>query len=149
MGYVYKCLGAALWCLRRVLDGQETFKSAITTLVMCGGDADTNAAVAGALIGAYVGYDALPPEWRDGMRHRDWYLGKIEALCVVSGVDDEGVFVYDPSSDRDADEDGGRGFLDQAELQRREMLVMEKILTARQQQPPTKRAKDRWWKFWR
>src|ERR1700676_428345 len=39
MGYVYKCLGSALWCLRQVFTRQETFKSAMTKLVMCGGDA--------------------------------------------------------------------------------------------------------------
>ncbi|KAJ7927739.1 ADP-ribosylation/Crystallin J1, partial [Mycena leptocephala] len=59
MGYVYKCLGAAL---------VETFRSAIVKLVMCGGDADTNGAVAGALMGALYGYADLPTEWRDGMR---------------------------------------------------------------------------------
>jgi ADP-ribosylglycohydrolase len=98
MGYVYKCLGSALWCLREVLSGRETFKSAIVKLVMCGGDADTNSAVAGALIGAWCGYDALPPEWREGMKHRDWYLKKISSLFVVAGFAEGS---YDPEKDPD------------------------------------------------
>jgi hypothetical protein len=98
MGYVYKCLGSALWCLREVVSGRETFKSAIVKLVMCAGDADTNSTVAGALIGAWCGYDALPPEWRDGMRHQEWYLEKISAVFVVAGYVEGS---YEPEKDPD------------------------------------------------
>jgi ADP-ribosylglycohydrolase len=73
MGYVYKCLGSALWCLRQVFTRQETFKSAMTKLVMCGGDADTNGAVAGALMGALYGYNLLPREWKEGLKYKEWY----------------------------------------------------------------------------
>lgn len=31
--------------------------------VMAGGDTDTNAAIAGALLGAVSGRDAIPPQW--------------------------------------------------------------------------------------
>ncbi|KAJ7635187.1 ADP-ribosylglycohydrolase-domain-containing protein [Roridomyces roridus] len=128
MGYVYKCLGAGLWCLRRVLAHQDTFRSAMTTLVMYGGDADTNGAVAGALMGALVGYEkGLPVEWRDGMRHRDWYAAKVDALCCVAGLC-EGV--YDSENDQDTTLDGGRGSLSEEDMKKREMQIMEKMLLA-------------------
>jgi hypothetical protein len=116
---------------------------------MCGGDADTNATVAGGLLGAYFGYDALPPEWKDGMRHRDWFLGKVDALLAVVRQD---TAAYDPALDTDTELDGGKGFLDQDELRRREMLVMERILTARQSNtilvPLRVKKKRKWWNFW-
>jgi ADP-ribosylglycohydrolase len=115
MGYVYKCLGSALWCLRQVLRGRETFKSAMVKLVMQGGDADTNGAVAGGLMGALCGYEQLPREWRDGMRHKDWYLDKITALCVRAGLADG---VYDVEADSDTEFDRGKGPLDIDELKR-------------------------------
>ncbi|KAJ6624155.1 ADP-ribosylglycohydrolase-domain-containing protein [Mycena sp. CBHHK59/15] len=125
MGYVYKCLGSALWCLRQVLTRQETFRSAMTALVMQGGDADTNGAVAGALMGALYGYTLLPKEWRDGMRHEEWYHAKIVALCSVAGLRDT---FYDSENDSDTKMDGGKGFLSEDEMKKREMQIMEKML---------------------
>lgn len=132
MGYVYKCrkwqfccfilivsliiwlaVGSALWCLREVQLQKETFKSAMTKLVMAGGDADTNGAVAGALCGALCGYSALPAEWRDGMKYEEWYRSKIEALCVRAGLT-EGV--YDAAGDSDTLPDGGKGFLTEGDF---------------------------------
>ncbi|KAJ7280392.1 ADP-ribosylglycohydrolase-domain-containing protein [Mycena rebaudengoi] len=127
MGYVYKCLGSALWCLRQVLSRKETFHSAMTTLVMYGGDADTNGAVAGALMGALCGYKLLPTEWRDGMRYQEWYHAKIAALCSVTGLSDE---VYDSASDVDTELDGGKGFISEEEIKRRETAVIAKVYLA-------------------
>lgn len=125
MGYVYKCLGSALWCLRQVLRGDEDFRSAMVKLVMCGGDADTNGAVAGALMGAHCGRKALPAEWRDGMRHKEWFDEKIEGLLVVSGLKDG---FYDGKADSDTDFYGGKGELTEDEMKKREMAIMEKML---------------------
>ena len=57
-GYVFKTLGAALCALRRCPprgEAAEGFRRTIEELVMQAGDADTNAAVAGALLGAAHG----------------------------------------------------------------------------------------------
>jgi hypothetical protein len=149
MGYVYKCLGSALWCLRQVFTRQETFKSAMTKLVMCGGDADTNGAVAGALMGAFYGYDLLPQEWKEGLLHKEWYKGKISALCVVASITEGS---YDAKEDSDTELDGGKGFLTEEQMKKREMKIMEKILLADQRRreaaKPRKKSKKGQWKFW-
>jgi ADP-ribosylglycohydrolase len=99
MGYVYKALGAAILLLRLAIRRTETgssttdarlrlFEPLIQELIMEGGDADTNACVAGALLGAWVGYSALPSDWRDGIGNKTWLLGKTEGLCQVLGVSD-------------------------------------------------------------
>jgi ADP-ribosylglycohydrolase/fructose-1,6-bisphosphatase/inositol monophosphatase family enzyme len=41
----------------------ESFEEALVRTVACGGDTDTNAAVAGALLGAAHGRDAIPARW--------------------------------------------------------------------------------------
>jgi hypothetical protein len=61
------------------------FMEALRRLVLCAGDADTNAAVAGALMGCYVGYSALPSEYLHKMPHFDWLMAKVDALCTRLG----------------------------------------------------------------
>ena len=39
----------------------------ILKIVLSGGDADTNAAVAGAILGAKFGIGHIPEEWRNGL----------------------------------------------------------------------------------
>ena len=41
----------------------KSLESGIIDTVMRGGDTDTNAAIAGALLGAAYGMDAIPPRW--------------------------------------------------------------------------------------
>lgn len=40
------------------------FRSATDEAILAGGDTDTNAAMVGALVGAYAGLEAIPAEWR-------------------------------------------------------------------------------------
>jgi ADP-ribosylglycohydrolase len=82
MGYVYKALGSAVLLLRLAMRARKKnpelgtnislFEDLITALVMEGGDADTNASVAGSLLGAYLGFRALPRHWSDGLRSASW-----------------------------------------------------------------------------
>lgn len=150
MGYVYKCFGSALWCLRQVLNRQETFQSSMTKLIMCGGDADTNGAVAGALMGALYGYKLLPGEWKTGLKYVGWYRTKISALCIVASIIQG---EYDATNDRDTDFDGGKGFLTEEQMKKREMEIMEKLLMADKRrreaaEEKTKTEKKKQWKFW-
>lgn len=127
IGFVYKTLGAGIFLLRTAMkmleDGNNgvrtqlsIFQQLITDLIMCGGDADTNACFAGALLGGYLGFKALPDLWRDHLRHGDFLIGKAEALCQVLGIV-EGR--YDAQKDSDTLTDGGRGVLSEEEMDRR------------------------------
>ncbi|MFB6454163.1 ADP-ribosylglycohydrolase family protein [Chitinophaga sp. Hz27] len=44
------------------------FLTAMKGIMQCGGDTDTNAAIAGQLMGAAIGYNALPPEIKTAFR---------------------------------------------------------------------------------
>ncbi|MBB5790639.1 ADP-ribosylglycohydrolase family protein [Jiangella mangrovi] len=58
------------------------FAAAVTGAVSMGRDADTTAAIAGALAGAYGGLDAVPAEWRS-------QIGPVTGRClgeVVAGL---------------------------------------------------------------
>ncbi|XP_066283565.1 ADP-ribosyl-[dinitrogen reductase] glycohydrolase-like isoform X2 [Branchiostoma lanceolatum] len=67
IGYTYKTMGAGFWSLR-----QNDFRKALTELIMEGGDADTNGAVAGALLGCKLGVKGLPKSWRDKLCYKQW-----------------------------------------------------------------------------
>ena len=58
-GYVVHCVEIAFWFVTH----DRTLEDALLSLVQAGGDTDTNAAVAGALLGARYGESALPPRW--------------------------------------------------------------------------------------
>jgi ADP-ribosyl-[dinitrogen reductase] hydrolase len=60
-GYVVHCVEIAFWFVMH----DRTLEDALVYLAQAGGDTDTNAAVAGALLGARYGETALPPRWMD------------------------------------------------------------------------------------
>jgi ADP-ribosylglycohydrolase len=60
-GWVLTALGNAFWQLLH----SKTLEEGVCDTVMRGGDADTNAAIAGALLGAVHGASAVPARWRD------------------------------------------------------------------------------------
>lgn len=59
-GYVVHCLEAALWAF----DRSGSFREAVLLAANLGDDADTTAAVAGQLAGAFYGEAGIPREWR-------------------------------------------------------------------------------------
>ncbi len=60
-GWVLIAFQNALWQLLHA----PSLKEGVVNTVMRGGDTDTNAAIAGALLGAVYGRDAVPAQWRD------------------------------------------------------------------------------------
>ena len=60
-GYVVHCVEIAFWFVTH----DRTLEEALIFLAQAGGDTDTNAAVAGALLGARYGETGLPPQWVD------------------------------------------------------------------------------------
>jgi ADP-ribosylglycohydrolase len=82
-GFTLKAFACSLWAFRALFRAPvrdaALFKALMTELVMEAGDADTNAAIAGALLGAAIGYDALPKDWIDALPNKDWLIKEIEA----------------------------------------------------------------------
>ncbi|EFA84314.1 hypothetical protein PPL_03392 [Heterostelium album PN500] len=68
IGYTYKCMGSAIWGVRSPHD----FRKTIDLLIREGGDADTNAAVCGALIGCVIGYTKLPSDMLKALPNKAW-----------------------------------------------------------------------------
>ena len=67
MGYTLKTLAAALWAYWNA----DSFEDGLLAVVNAGGDADTNAAVACAILGAKYGYSSIPKQYIDGLLYRD------------------------------------------------------------------------------
>ena len=47
--------------------GNSSFEEAVVAAANLGGDADTQAAVTGALAGAFYGVEAIPQRWLDAL----------------------------------------------------------------------------------
>jgi ADP-ribosylglycohydrolase len=58
-GFVVESLEAALWCFHST----DNYRDCVLAAVNLGQDADTTAAVAGQLAGAFYGYEQLPEKW--------------------------------------------------------------------------------------
>lgn len=66
-GYAVNTMEIALWCAHH----EPSLERGLVWLVSAGGDTDTNAAVAGGLMGARDGEDAIPVRWLDAIAQRD------------------------------------------------------------------------------
>lgn len=82
-GYVIDTIESVVYCLKNT----DSYKDAVLKAVNLGGDTDTTAAICGGLAGIYYGYDAIPVEWIESVRHIDKVLSlceKFEAFCDES-----------------------------------------------------------------
>lgn len=82
MGYTLRTLAAALWCYWHSND----FSSGLIDVVNEGGDADTNAAIACAILGAKYGFNAIPSHYIDNMYNTNEYRNICEQfanLCLT------------------------------------------------------------------
>ena len=73
IGHTLLAMQAGLWAAATPLD----FEAALVQIVSAGGDTDTNAAVAGAVLGARYGAEAIPQRWLECVPERE----RIEALA--------------------------------------------------------------------
>ncbi|QRV73781.1 ADP-ribosylglycohydrolase [Ceratobasidium sp. AG-Ba] len=124
IGYTLKCLGAGIWALRQAMKAEtklgrdDLFEQCITEITMQGGDADTNATVAGSLLGTYLGLSCIPEKWKDNLRDVDWLIAKTRSLGYL--LDPSGTYpVYDWKDDKDVLIDGGKGAFTKEELKKR------------------------------
>ena len=77
----------------------QSFEEGLVATVMCGGDTDTNAAIAGALLGAIHGVSAIPEQWRTAVlqcrpergrpevrQHRPEVYWPVDALALAEAL---------------------------------------------------------------
>ena len=67
MGYTLVTLSVALWAYWHA----ESFEDGLLAVVNAGGDADTNAAVACAILGAKYGYSSIPAKYIEGLLYKE------------------------------------------------------------------------------
>lgn len=82
MGYTLKTMSAGFWALQHL----SSFEDGILKIIHEGGDADTNAAVAGAILGAKFGYKSIPQHWIDELAYKTELEKRVEQLInLVAG----------------------------------------------------------------
>ena len=69
-----------LWALTR----EEDFQEALSSVVLEGGDADTNGAVAGAVLGGLQSCGRIPVSWAESVPYRDYLEGLAYQLLLAS-----------------------------------------------------------------
>ena len=75
IGYTFKPVGCAIWALT----SKKTYQEAINEIIFEGGDSDTNAAVAGAILGSYVKFRRFPEHLVDGLVFKT----ELEKYCQI------------------------------------------------------------------
>lgn len=60
---------------------RDDYKQAIQSVIRCGGDTDTTAAIVGGMVGARLGPRALPPEWLKTYRDTPHSLDYLQKLA--------------------------------------------------------------------
>lgn len=75
-------LYCAIYGLRMVGKG-SSFVDIIQEIIRQGGDADTNACVAGSLMGSFLGFDNLPQEDIRSLKHFDWLRQQVSENILV------------------------------------------------------------------
>lgn len=87
-----EAFGIALYCCLR---HQSDFSAAMIAAVNHSGDSDSTGAVAGNLLGAWLGYEAIAPEWLEKLELRDTMLTLADDLsrdCALAGVADDPIW---------------------------------------------------------
>lgn len=79
-GHAVRTMQLALWCAHH----EPLLERGVVWLASAGGDTDTNAAVAGGLMGARDGEDAVPRRWRNALADPERIARLAERLVGLS-----------------------------------------------------------------
>ena len=80
VGYTLKTLAAGLWAYWNA----PSFEGGLLSVVRAGGDADTNAAVACAILGAKFGFNTIPQEYVDGLIYKEQLDEVVSGMVELS-----------------------------------------------------------------
>jgi ADP-ribosylglycohydrolase len=78
ISYTNLPVGVAVISLKKIIEKNASFMDVIMDIVNMGGDADTNCAVAGAVCGAFIGFDNLPQHLIDTMLYKNYLMDLVE-----------------------------------------------------------------------
>jgi ADP-ribosylglycohydrolase len=76
-GYIYHTVPVVLHAW---LSHPCDFRAAVTSVIRCGGDTDTTAAIVGGIVGSTVGKEGIPKEWLDRLAERPRSVAWMERL---------------------------------------------------------------------
>jgi ADP-ribosylglycohydrolase len=76
-GYIYHTVPVVLHAW---LSHHCDFRAAVTSVIRCGGDADTTAAIVGGIVGSAVGKEGIPTEWLNRLAERPRSVAWMERL---------------------------------------------------------------------
>ena len=79
IGYTLKAMGSGIWAMKYA----ESYEDGISQVIHEGGDADTNASVAGAILGAKFGFSSIPVAWVNGLLRKKYLEEKVEQLIKI------------------------------------------------------------------
>ncbi|WP_432455614.1 MULTISPECIES: ADP-ribosylglycohydrolase family protein [unclassified Agarivorans] len=79
-GYVIESLESALWCFIN----SDDFESCVLAAANLGNDADTTAAIAGQLAGAYYGHQNIRQDWRQALHQHQQIASLADGLFAAS-----------------------------------------------------------------
>lgn len=79
IGFTYTALEAGLWAVAQ----SASFEDGLLRVIEEGGDADSNGAVAGALLGARYGFSAIPSRWVEGLVFGGELMTRVEQLLQL------------------------------------------------------------------
>lgn len=88
--FCFRALGVGIWALRylcRTKNLKNVYLRVIKRVVYCGGDATTNASVAGLLMGCWLGYEKLP-KLVEEMPNNDWLNELIDKFLKQKVIED-------------------------------------------------------------
>lgn len=83
IGYTLKALAAGFWALKNA----SSYRDGVLQIIHEGGDADTNAAVTGAILGAKYGFSNIPASWVNELseaRELDFRVCRMLALLKLT-----------------------------------------------------------------
>ena len=79
IGYTLKTMSAALWAYNHSTD----FYTGLRTIIEQGGDADTNGALTGALLGMKFGFSSLPVHLSNNLIGKDTLINKANSFISI------------------------------------------------------------------
>lgn len=79
IGYTLKAMSAALWAYNNSSD----FYSGLRSIIEEGGDADTNGALVGALLGIKFGFDSIPNNLTNNLIGKETLMNKVHSFLAI------------------------------------------------------------------